>query len=76
MKSLFLPPVVMVVLALAGLFGLSWTFLTNNPSEGEVVSDDSEGYRIYIEHCARCHDEDGAGIYQLSGAAWKEDYPR
>lgn len=51
----------MAVLGLAGLFGLTWAHSAGRPSESEMGSDNSQGHRIYVDHCARCHGDDGSG---------------
>ncbi len=52
---------VIVVLVLVGLFGLTWAFTTSKRSETKMGSDNSEGHRIYDDHCAICHGADGSG---------------
>ncbi len=49
------------VLGLVGLLGLTWALSASRPSESEMGSDNSEGQRIYVDHCARCHGDDGSG---------------
>ncbi len=52
---------VIAVLGLVGLFGLTWALSASRPSESKMGSDNSEGHRIYVDHCARCHGDDGSG---------------